>query len=882
MNADAQELAVLASRTAEDCLVALGSSEEGIPSEESDLRRLKYGFNIPLSEVPKHWLSQLLRSFLSPFNGILTGVAVLSMMLNVLLPEYGHRDYSTILVVLFMVVLSALLRFVQEQRSARAAEKLRSLVRSTSQVMRPGGLSQEMDMSLLVRGDVISLAAGDMIPADCRLIRAHDLFISQSVLTGESLPVEKHAQVAVMPAGGVLTDIPNLCFQGTNVVSGTATAVVVATGVRTWFGSVHRIRDGAAPVSGFESGIARVTVILVRFVAVMVPLVFLINGITKGDWLAALLFSVSVAVGLTPEMLPVILTTNLARGAIEMGQRKVIVRRLPAIQSLGAMDVLCTDKTGTLTLDRIVLRRHLNVSGDEDLEVLKWAYLNSRFQTGLRSVIDRAILDHPTGEESERLHQVLDMSGRWSKADEIPFDFNRRRMSVLLRRPDGPFLLVCKGAVEEMLDVCTHAFDPGPDRQLHEEQDAIVPLTAALRAEALALTQRLSADGLRVMAVAIRTYPSQPPSMQVADECDMVLTGFIGFLDPPKPSSGPAVRALSGLGIRIKVLSGDHPVVTRKICREVGIDDSELLLGSDIDQMDDAGLMAAAAKATVMARLNPGQKARVVAALRRSGDTVGFLGDGINDAPAMRAADVGISVESAADIARESADLILLEKDLLVLRDGVVEGRRTFGNILKYIRMTTSSNFGNMLSVVVVSAALPFLPMLPVQLLVQNLLYDWSQAFTPWDRMDEDFIRKPVRWNTNGVSRFMLVMGPVSSVFDIATFLFLWFGLHARTPSAFQSGWFVEGLLSQALIVHLVRTSRVPFLESRASVPMLMATFSIMALGIWLPFSPFASMLGMQPLPALYFPWLAVILIGYFLVVQIVRRIYTRIYGSWL
>lgn len=868
--------------SAEECLTLLGSSGQGISQAESARRLRQYGPNIPLREMPEHWLQQLIRSFLSPFNAILAGIALLSLVLDVWIATAGNRDYRTLAVVLFMILLSSLLRFIQEHRSAHAAEKLRRLVRATSTVLRPGMPAHETDMASLVRGDVVMLSAGDMIPADCRVIRAKDLFVSQSVLTGESFPVEKHDHALVSGQLRLITESVNLCFQGTNVVSGSAMVVVIDTGSRTMLGAVGQSVMEEPDTTGFEAGLTRVTRILLRFVLVMVPLVFLVNGLTKGDWLGALLFSVSVAVGLTPEMLPVILTTNLARGAVHMGNHRVIVRRLRSIQQLGAMDVLCTDKTGTLTLDRVVLRRHLNVTGEEDLEVLKWAYLNSFHQTGLKSLLDRAIVDHIDEDQQSELHEVLRVDADWSKVDEIPFDFNRRRMSVVLKRPDGRHLLICKGAVDEMLQVCSHTFDPGADRQLHAEEDKVVALDEAGRAGILRMSQNLQNDGLRVMLVAIRESEPRLDAYGVDDEKNLVLTGIIAFLDPAKPSAGPAIHALRDLGISVKVLSGDQEAVTRKICRDVGLEDGEMLTGPDVDVLTEEQLGEAADRAVVMARLTPIQKARIVTALRARGHTVGFLGDGINDAPALRAADAGISVDTASDIARESADLLLLEKDLLVLRDGVVHGRRTFGNILKYIRMTTSSNFGNMVSVVFASVALPFLPMLPVQILVQNLLYDWSQAFTPWDNMDEEFIRKPVQWNTTGISRFMLVMGPVSSVFDLAIFSVLWFVLVLREPSSFQSGWFVEGLLSQALIVHLVRTARVPFLESRASMPMLMATALIMAVGIWLPFSPLASSLGMVALPGAYFPWLFVVLIGYFLLVQVVKKIYIRRFGSWL
>jgi len=604
-----------------------------------------------------------------------------------------------------------------------------------------------------------------------------------------------------------------------------------------------------------------------------------VNGLTKGNWFDALLFAISVAVGLTPEMLPMIVTANLAKGALNMSKRKVIVKRLNAIQNIGAMDILCTDKTGTLTMDKIVLERHLNVFGDEDDEVMKWAYLNSFHQTGLKNLLDVAVLEHA------EIHSCVNAEEYFNKIDEIPFDFQRRRMSVILEEKSGKHLLICKGAVEEMLEQCSFAFDPGEDKQLHTENDKIVPMDDAMRSIILSTSKKLNEEGLRVLLVAIKEYDERPLTYSVADETKMVLTGFIGFLDPAKPSAKPAIEGLQKLGISIKVLTGDNDVVTKKICRDVGIPVKHVLLGKEMELLSDQELTDKLDETSIMAKLSPIQKARVVKLLQAKGHTVGFMGDGINDAAALRDADVGISVDTAVDIAKESADIILLEKDLMVLRKGVIYGRRTFGNIIKYIKMTASSNYGNMFSMLGASAFLPFLPMLPIQLLVQNLLYDISQISIPWDSMDEDFIEKPQKWDAQGIRKFMLFIGPISSIFDYATFAVMWFVFKANSPAhqtLFQSGWFIEGLLSQTLIVHMIRTRKIPFIQSWAAAPVVALTSIIMMIGIAIPFSPLAHILNMQALPLSYFPWLFGILISYCLLTQFIKNWFINKFHQWL
>jgi Mg2+-importing ATPase len=806
-------------------------------------------------------------------------LAVISFIMDVWLVKTPERDYKTVIVVGLMVVLSSLLRFWQEYSSNRAAEQLKSMVKTTVNVLRKIGGRKEIDIKNIVPGDVIFLSAGDMIPADIRIIQSKDLFVSQAMLTGESLPLEKNGELIRDADHKSPLELDNICFMGTNVLSGTATAIVVTTGNLTYFGSIGKAITGKRAETSFDKGVNKVSWLLIRFMLVMVPLIFLLNGLTKGDWFEALLFGIAVAVGLTPEMLPMIVTANLAKGAKNMSKRKVIVKRLNAIQNIGAMDVLCTDKTGTLTMDKVILERHLNVFGEEDDEVLKWAYFNSFHQTGLKNLLDLAVLEHI------ELHDYLKVEEDYVKVDEIPFDFQRRRMSVILEQKNGKQLLICKGAVEEMLDLCSHAFDPGEDRRLHIEKDGIVPMDETMRNTVLRISRKLNADGLRVLLVAIKEHEGRPANYTVGDEQKMILTGFIGFLDPAKPSAKPAIEGLQKLGVSVKVLTGDNDIVTRKICRDVGIPFQQVLLGNELEQMSDEELSTQLAETSIFAKLSPIQKSRIVKLLQAKGHTVGFMGDGINDAAALRDADVGISVDTAVDIAKESADIILLEKDLMVLRKGVIYGRRTFGNIIKYIKMTASSNFGNMFSMLGASAFLPFLPMLPIHLLIQNLLYDISQVSIPWDRMDEDFLEKPQKWDAAGISRFMIYIGPISSIFDYATFAVLFFVFKANIPehqTLFQTGWFVEGLLSQTLIVHMIRTRKIPFIQSWATTPVVALTTLIMLVGIAIPFSPFAGILKLQALPAAYFPWLIAILISYCLLTQYVKSLFIKKFSQWL
>jgi P-type Mg2+ transporter len=866
--------------TPDEGLARLDANRSGLTAEQVEAGLEQYGPNEVTHEKPPTWYWQLFHAFLTPFNGVLFAVSVVSLFSDVIFAAPEDRSFRTIIVLITMVLLSTLLRFWQEFRSNKAAEELKAMVTSTAAVLRAGmDRPQELPISSLVPGDIVYLSAGDMVPADVRLLSAKDLFVSQAMLTGESIPLEKHAvppAKATKPADASqnVLERETACFMGTNVVSGTAMAVVAATGDGTNFGAMAKDIVGARALTSFDKGISKVSWMLIYFLMVMTPLVLLINGISKGDWLESLLFAVSVAVGLTPEMLPMIVTTNLAKGAVTMARCKAIVKRLNAIQNFGAMDILCTDKTGTLTQNKVILVRHLDIHGRDYLRVLEYAWLNSFNQTGLKNLLDVAVLEYA------QQYDVVEKRKHYRKIDEIPFDFVRRRMSVVVRNGDNQNLLVCKGAIEELLPLCVSA-----DDQKAAATGGAVPITTEMRKEVRRITRRLNQDGLRALAVAYKWLPPEDRTYTVEDENELVLAGYVAFLDPPKETARDAIAALREHGVSIKIITGDNEVVTRKICKEVELPIEHALLGKDVEKMSDSQLEEAAELTTIFAKMAPVQKSRVIRALQRNGHTVGYLGDGINDAAALKHADVGISVDTAVDIAKESADIILLEKSLLVLEEAVIEGRRTFANIIKYIKMTASSNFGNVFSVLIASIFLPFLPMLPIQILTQNLLYDVSQVSIPWDDVDKDYLKQPRKWDAGGIARFMVFIGPISSIFDIVTFVVMWHVFGANTvekQSLFQSGWFVVGLLTQTLIVHMIRTQHIPFIQSRAAPPVIMLTASIMAFGIYLPFSSLGGHLGMVPLPLSYFGWLAGILLSYCVLTQLVKTLYIRRFGQWL
>lgn len=844
----------------------------GLTVEEVENRQSLYGKNEIVHERKKKPLIMLAKAFVNPFVGVLTVLVAISFVMDVWMADPADRDWTSIIIVTTMIVLSAILRFCQEWKANRSSEALQKMVTNTCYVKRVGFHDGEISNEELVPGDVVMLSAGDMIPADIRVIESKDLFISQSSLTGESDSIEKFPNLSVgYSEKSSIVDLDNICFMGSNVVSGSAKGIVFQTGNNTYLGTIAKSVAGHRAATAFDKGITKVSLLLIRFMLIMVPIVFMVNGITKGDWMEAFIFAISVAVGLTPEMLPMIVTANLSKGAMVMSRKKTIVKDLNAIQNFGAMNILCTDKTGTLTQDHIVLERHVNVDGTEDKanRILRHAYFNSYFQTGLKNLMDRAILSHvkELGLES--------LSSSYKKVDEIPFNFTRRRMSVVVEDLKGKRQIITKGAVEEMLGVCSFA----------EFDGEVHPLTEAMRTKAQRFVEEMNAQGMRVLALAQKSFLSKENNFCIDDEKDMVLIGYLAFLDPPKESAAQAIKQLHEHGVEVKVLSGDNEAVVKAISRQVGIDTSASVTGPELEIMSKEDKMEAVAKCSIFSKLTPIQKAEIIQLLQANKNTVGFLGDGINDAAALRESDIGISVDSAVDIAKESADIILLEKDLMVLENGVIEGRRTFGNIVKYVKMTASSNFGNMFSVLAASAFLPFLPMLPIHLLIQNLLYDISQTTIPFDRMDSEYLRRPRIWDSGDLSRFMIWIGPISSIFDIVTYMVMWWVFKCQGPETealFQSGWFVEGLLSQTLIVHMIRTRKVPFVQSCASWPVMLMTFSTMAIGICVPFTSFGSSIGLVPLPWSYFPWLVCILLSYCILTQWLKTKYIRVFNRWL
>lgn len=840
---------------------ALESSLDGLTEAQASRRLEAFGANIVARNRPPGIGAELWARARDPLNGLLLALAVVAWLLS---------DVRSAAVIAMMVALSIGLGFVQEHRAGSAAAKLAAMVRVQAVVKRRDAPNADADgyvtlpIEEIAPGDIVRLSAGDMAPADLRLLAAKDLFVTQAALTGESMPQEKG--VVCKDAGG---DDPfacaNLCFMGSSVASGYATGLVVNTGRQTFFGQLAADVATAGVETSFERGLRRFAGLMIRFILVMAPLVFVINGVTKHDWVQALFFAVAVAVGLAPEMLPMIVTMNLSQGAVAMARKRAIVKRLNAIQNLGAMDVLCTDKTGTLTQDKVVLKLHLDVTGAADDEVLTYAYLNSRHQSGLKNLLDVAIQEHV------ELEDRLSIGAGYQKIDEIPFDFTRRRLSVVLRTPQGAGVLICKGAVEEVTAICT----------MCRTGAEIAPLDAPRAAAVSALTARLNGDGFRVVAVATKPLPTETARISANDENSLTLQGFIAFLDPPKETAAAALAALGAAGVRVKILTGDNEIVTRKTCKDVGLAIDGVVLGREVEAMSDQDLAAAVERANVFAKVTPSQKARIIAAVQANRHVVGFLGDGINDAPALKRADVGISVDDAVAIAKDSADIILLEKSLAILIEGVIEGRRVFANIIKYVQMSASSNFGNMLSVVGASCFLPFLPMAPLQVITNNLLYDLSQTTIPTDRVDPEALAQPRTWEMGRTLRFMLCIGPISSLFDVATFvLMLWVFDAGQAPALFQTGWFVESVLTQTLVIHVLRTSKRPFLDSWASGPLIVSSIAVCAIAIALPYSPVASALGFLPLPGLYWPIIAGFMAGYTVLATLAKAWFIRRWGA--
>ena len=876
-----QRLYWAAAQKEEALLAHYGAAPTGLTQEQAERSREEWGRNALTYGKREPVAKRLFSAFINPFTVILLALAVISAVTDIALASPGEENYATVLIIATMVLLSGGLRFVQETRSGNVADKLLGMLHTTACVEREGQKA-EIPLEELVVGDLVHLSAGDMIPADLRILGAKDLFVSQSALTGESEAVEKLGDA--LPQREALTDTANLAFLGSNVVSGSAKALVLAVGNDTMLGRMAKELNTKPSKTTFEKGVNSVSWVLIRFMLLMVPVVLFVNGFTKGDWMQAALFAISVAVGLTPEMLPMIVTTSLAKGALAMSKQKVILKNLNSIQDLGSMDILCTDKTGTLTQDKVVLEYHLNVDGQEDGRVLRHAFLNSYFQTGLKNLIDLAVIQ----KQEELGAQAL--VEKYTKVDEIPFDFQRRRMSVVVQDQEGKTQLVTKGAVEEMLQCCAWAECGGK----------VLPLEDEVRRRVLAKANQLNSQGMRVIAVAQKTNPSPVGQFSVADEQGMVLLGFLALLDPPKATTKAAIQALQAYGVPVKILTGDNEKVTQAICRQVGLPVERILLGTDLERLNDQELGRLAEDITVFAKLSPQQKARVVRVLREKGHTVGYMGDGINDAAAMQAADVGISVDTAVDIAKETASVVLLEKDLMVLEQGVLEGRRTYANMMKYIKMTASSNFGNMFSVLAASAFLPFLPMASLHLILLNLIYDVCCTAMSWDNVDPEYLKAPRKWEAKGIGRFMLWMGPTSSVFDIATYLLLYFvvcplatggqlytqltdpAAQALYVALFQTGWFVESMWTQTLVIHMLRTEKLPFVQSRASVPVALLSLAGIALVTAIPFTPLAAPLEMAALPPVYFLLLGILVAGYMLLVTAVKNLYVRRYGQWL
>lgn len=873
-----QSMLAAARAEANELLNKYSNSYEGYNETEVFLARQQYGSNKIDHGRKESILKKLFNAFINPFTVILIALATISFTTDLLIAEVGDKDPTAVIIISTMILLSGMLRFIQEFRSDKAAESLTAMIKTTATVQRRENGKVELPVEDLVTGDIIYLSAGDMVPADIRILKAKDLFISQSSLTGESLPVEKFSEPVRCDT---VMDCTNLAFMGSNIISGTAIAIVIHTGGRTLFGEMAKHINVKKTVTAFEKGVNSVSWVLIRFMLVMVPVVLFINGFTKGNWTEAFFFALSVAVGLTPEMLPMIVSANLAKGSVSMSRRKVIVKKLNAIQNFGAMDILCTDKTGTITQDKVVLVHSLDIQGKEDKRVLRHAYLNSWYQTGLKNLMDLAIIEFA---EKESILQ----SQAYTKVDEIPFDFERRRMSVVVADNTGKTQLITKGAIEEMLAVSTFA----------EYKGTVTKLTEEMKKEITDTVMQYNRKGMRVLGVAQKTNPAPAGVFSVTDESEMVLMGYLAFLDPPKASTTKALEGLKEYGVTVKILTGDNDAVTGAVCAMVGISDQNIILGAMIDSLNDIELRTVAEQCNIFAKLSPVQKTRIVKVLRNNGHTVGYMGDGINDAAAMKASDIAISVDTAVDIAKESADIILLEKDLTVLEEGIIEGRKTYANIIKYIKMTASSNFGNMFSVLAASAFLPFLPMIPVQLLFLNMIYDVSCMAIPWDNVDQDYLKKSRKWDAGLVSKFMLRIGPTSSIFDITTYFALFFficpfvvggayhtlnaGEQAAFTMLFHTGWFVESLWTQTLVIHMIRTPHIPFLQSRASLPLIAATSAGLAVGTFLPYTGVGAMLGMAVLPLMYYPMLASTIALYMAVVTIAKKSFVRKYGELL
>ena len=870
-----------------EVLDALETSITGVQEDQVETLRDTYGENklTKATEVPL-W-KKIYESIINPFTVILLVIAVISLMTNVILAKPGEEDPTTSIIIVVLVLISGGIRFVQELKSDKAASNLSSLIVNTATVIRDE-VQQEIPIEELVVGDIIKLSAGDMLPADALLLETRDFFIQQSSLTGESESVEKKAMwiPSEEESQKPVLESERFVFMGSNVVSGSALAVILVTGNDTMIGRIEKTLNTFDEPTSFEKEMNTISWLLIRLMLVLVPVVFVINGLTDSDWLEAGVFALSVAVGLTPEMLPMIITASLAKGAVIMAKEKVVIKKLNAIQDLGAIDILCTDKTGTLTQDEIILEYPLDIHANLDLGVLKIGYLNSYFQTGLKNLLDRAIITR-TEKESVEHENLRDLSTRYQKIDELPFDFERRRMSVIVKEKgqDGA-LLVTKGALEEMLSISSHVQD---GKEIH-------PITEEIRQNILEAVSQLNEQGLRVLGVSQKFYRNASHRFAVEDESNMILMGYLAFLDPPKPSAAPAIQALKEHGVLTKILTGDNEKVTQTVCERVGLPVDHILLGTDIEEMDDATLAIEAEKTTIFAKLSPEQKARIIRLLKANGHKVGYMGDGINDAPSLKVADVGISVDTAVDIAKEVADVILLDKDLLVLEKGLIEGRKVYANMTKYIKMTVSSNFGNIFSLLFASVFLPFLPMAPVHLIVLNLIYDLSCVALPFDNVDEDFLKEPRAWTAKSITRFMSWLGPTSSIFDIITFAVMFFGIapmitgssyaESTNPAfflmVFQTGWFIQSMWTQTMVIYMLRSPKLPFIQSKPAFSLLVTSLFALFIVTVLPYTPLAASLKLATLNGMYFLALMLIIISYMLLVTIVKKVYIKKYHEWL
>ena len=855
----------------EDCIMSVEAFEGkysvkdyGLATEEVRENFQKYGLNQIKQARSKKWYDYLFSSLLSPFNKILLGISLILIYTDIILPE--SPSYANIVVIVVLVLVSTFLEFFEVFRSNNAAEKLKELVQANSIVVREGKKEKIPNKEVVV-GDTVILSAGDMIPADSRIIESKDLYVGQSSITGESDAVRKVATTEIKSIEDIdsISDLDNICFMGTNVISGSAKAVVIKTGDNTYFGKVASTLNEGKPKTNFQKGIESISKLLIRFMFVLIPVIFILNA-WKHNYILAFTFAVAIAITITPLLLPVILSSCLSKGAVRMSKKKTIVKKLDSIQNFGAMNILCTDKTGTLTEDKIVLEKYLDVYGNENIRVLKHAFLNSYFQTGLKGSIDEAVINRALK------NNLSNLTNEFKKIDEIPFDFTRRRLSVVVEDAEGDKLLITKGAVEEILNICTTI----------DFEHEIMPITKEIKDNIKQIASKMNEEGLRVVAVCQKKNINNVEFFSVKDEAQMSLVGFVGFLDPPKESAKLAVERLNNAGIRVIVLTGDNAAVTKCICQKVNINTKKIVTGSQIDKLPDNGVRYLLKKNNVFVKLTPIQKARIVRLLKEDGNVVGYMGDGINDSPSLTNSDVGVSVDTAVDIAKETADIILLEKDLNVLLDGVTEGRRTFGNLMKYIKMAVSFNFGEVVSVIIASVLLPFLPETPIQLLVEGLLYDFGQMTLPFDNVDKESLQKPKKFSIDSLKHFMLFMGPLSSSFDIIVFICLWFVLKVQDVASFQTIWFSYSIVSNLLGMHIIRTTKLPFIQSNASKAVYVSSISLIIIGLAIPFTSIGALIGLVPITLSEIGFIFSVTFLYCLVAILAKKIYIKKYNEWI